>query len=103
MDYKKSELTKFAKTCAYANNTLLNAICVSGDVLMTDISKTLNHELTSDNTELIYEIAKEFSKYTKDEMLADAKMSEDTLNELTNVLSLLVDCCEENDWFRKPY
>ncbi|MBU5333579.1 hypothetical protein KQI61_15375 [Anaerocolumna aminovalerica] len=93
-------MTQFAKTCAYANNALLNVICASEDVLMTDIGKTLNHGLESENKELIYEVAKRFSKYTKDEMLADANMNDAALSELTNVLSLIVDCCEENNWFR---
>lgn len=58
MKYKKSELTKFAKTCSYANNTLLNAICVSEDVLMTDIGKELNHGFEEENKGLFRNIRK---------------------------------------------
>lgn len=100
MKYKKSELTEFAKSCADVNNTLLNAICLSGEVLMTDIGSTLNNGLEDENKELIYEISERFAKYTKDEMLADANMSEATLSEITNVLSLIIDCCDENNWFK---
>lgn len=101
MKYKKSELTRFAKDIAYANKILIDGICMSEEVIYSDIGKTLVKRFDDENQELIFELAKRFSKYTNDQMSADTETHARTLNDISKILNDIVACCEENNWFEE--
>lgn len=94
MDYKKSELTKFAKDCAWGANQMLNGICTAEDITKDEIGRTLlNHK----DEELLLEISKRYAKYAKDYSFFDVDNAE--VQEFQSIISDIVICCEENNWF----
>lgn len=92
MKHKKSELTKFAKDCAYGTNQMINGICMAGEI-KGDISR----EILNYDEELLLEVSKRFAKYTKDAMRFDVETGE--LQDFQRLIDKIIDCCEENDWF----
>lgn len=98
MDYKKSELTKFAKDCAWGNTALINGMCMSEEIVHTEIGHIMAHEFVDEHEELILEISKRFAKYTNDQMKPDVDNGE--VQDFCNIISRIIDCCEENNWFR---
>lgn len=63
---KKSELTQFAKDCAWGSRAM-NGICLSEEVAHSDIGRKIANGFVEDNEELILEISKRFAKYANDE------------------------------------
>jgi len=104
MKYKKSELTKFAKLAAYVNTSLLNAIC-DAEWIDGGVGNYILHGIADDEEpevqEIVCEVAKRFAKYTKDYMLAEPQLNARTLIDAEDILRKIVDCCVENNWFRK--
>ena len=94
MKHKKSELTKFAKTCSYGANQMLNGICVAEEISKSDIGREL---INDDEIELLLEISKRFAKYAKDQMGFD--VSNGDVENFQNIIEKIIECCEENDWF----
>lgn len=94
MKYKKPELTKFAKECAYGANQMLNGVCISEEISKSDIGKDL---INDDEIELLFAISKSFAKYAKDQMDFDVENSD--VQNFQNIIEKIVRCCEENNWF----
>ena len=53
MGYKKSELTRFAKNCAWGAHQMLNGICMAEEI-KGDISR----DILNDDEELLLEVSK---------------------------------------------
>ena len=94
MKYKKSELTKFAKGCAYGANQMLNGVCVAEEISKSNIGRDL---INNDETELLLEISKRYAKYAKDQMGFYVDNGE--VENFQNIIEKIVECCEENNWF----
>lgn len=94
MKYKKSELTRFAKTCSWGANQMLNGVCTAEEISHSDIGQDL---INDDGKELLLEISKRFAKYAKDQMGFDLENGE--VQNFQNIIKKIVECCEENDWF----
>ena len=96
MKYKRSDLTQFSKNCAYGANQMLNGSCVAEEISKSDIGLRL---VNTDNEGLLLEISKRFAKYTKDQMDFDVGNGE--VQNFQNIISKIVYCCEEHDWFEE--
>lgn len=94
MKYKKSELTRFAKTCAYGANQMLNGVCVAGEV-----RGSICRDILSNDEELLLEVSKRFAKYAKDQIVFDVENGE--VQEFQNLIEKIIECCEDNNWFNK--
>lgn len=94
MKYKRSDLTQFAKNCAYGANQMLNGVCVAEEISTSDIGKSL---VNIEDKELILEISKRFTKYAKDQMGFD--IFNGSVQDFQNIVQMIVDCCEEHNWF----
>ena len=94
MEYKKSELTRFAKTCSWGAHQMLNGVCVAEEISHSDIGQDL---INDSETELLLEISKRFSKHAKDQMSFDADNGD--VQNFQNIIEKIIECCEENDWF----
>ena len=94
MEYKKSELTRFAKTCSYGASQMLNGVCVAEGISKSNIGQDL---INDDETELLIEISKRFVKYAKDQMGFDADNGD--VQNFQNIIEKIIECCEENNWF----
>lgn len=90
---KKSELTAFAKNCAYAHEKAVKLMCISEELVILDIGK----ELINDNADILLEVSKRFAKYAKETINVDLETG--TIQDIQNVLNAIIDCCEENNWF----
>ena len=97
MKYKKSDLTKFAKDCAWGNTAFLNGLCMSEEIVHSELGHKITHEFVEDNNTLILEISKRFAKYTNDTMIPDIETGE--VQDFCNIIKTIIDCCEENNWF----
>ena len=93
MEYKKSELTRFAKDCAWTHEKAVNLVCMSEYISKTKIAK----ELENDNKEILLEVSKRFAKYTKENLEIDLANGE--VQTAMNILNDIISCCEENNWF----
>ena len=91
-NYKKSQLTAFAKNCAWGANQMLNGVCMAGEIAKHPIGRSLPYD-----EELLLEISKRFAKHCKDEMAFDVDNSE--VQDFQNIIELIIGCCEENNWF----
>lgn len=96
MKYKRSELTQFAKNCAYGANQILNGVCMAEFITTSNIGKSLAN---IEDKELLLEISKRFAKYAKDQMSFNVENGE--VQNFQNIISKIVDCCEEHDWFEE--
>lgn len=94
-DYKKSELTAFAKTLAYAHFQYLNTMCIAEEVSVSDIGKKFR---CGDNDKLLVEIAKRYAKYVRNECSVD--LENGAIQNCQNIINDIVACCEENNWFK---
>lgn len=94
MKYKKSELTRFAKTCAYGANQMLNGVCVAGEV-----RGSICKDILCNDEELLLEVSKRFAKYAKDQIGFDVENGE--VQDFQNLIEKIIKCCEDNDWFGK--
>ena len=92
MKYKKSELTRFAKDCAYGANQMLNGVCMAGE-----IKGNISRDILNDDEELLLEVSKRFAKHAKDTMGFDVENSE--VQDFQHLIEKIINCCEENDWF----
>lgn len=94
MKYKRTELTRFAKECAYGVNQMLNGICIAEEISQSDIGRDL---INDDEIELLFAISKRFAKYAKDQMDFDVENSD--VQNFQNIIEKIVRCCEGNNWF----
>lgn len=94
MKYKKSELTRFAKTCSWGAHQMLNGVCTAEEISHSDIGQDL---INDGEIELLLEISKRFAKYAKDQMSFDADNGD--VQNFQNIIEKIVECCEENNWF----
>lgn len=94
----KGQLTQFAKNCAYGSKALIDGICMSEEVAHTELGMKLRNNF-DDNAELILEVAKRFAKVVNDRMVPDTDVG--SVQEFCDIIQVLVDCCEENNWFEE--
>ena len=92
LNYKKSQLTAFAKGCAWGANQMLNGICMAGEIAKNPIGRSLPYD-----EGLLLEVSKRFAKHCKDGMAFDVDNSE--VQDFQNIIELIIGCCEENNWF----
>ena len=92
MKYKKSELTRFAKDCAWGVNQMLNGVCMA-----EEIKGNISRDILNDDEELLLEVSKRFAKHAKDTMGFDVENG--TVQDFQNLIEKIIGCCEENDWF----
>jgi hypothetical protein len=90
---KKSDLTKFTKDCVYAHEKAVKLMCISEEIMRTQIGK----ELINDNQNVLLEVSKQFAKYARENINIDLDNGE--VQNLQNILNAIIDCCEENNWF----
>lgn len=94
MEYRKSQLTSFAKNCSYGLSRMIDAICMAEEIIHSDIGMSFRNKI---DKELLVEISKRFAKYTNDTMSFDANTGD--VQEFQSVICKIIDCCEENNWF----
>ena len=92
MKYKKSELTRFAKDCAYGAHQMLNGICIA-----EEIKGNISRDLLNGNEEILLEVSKRFVKYAKDYMAFDVETGQ--VQDFQNIIEKIIECCDDNDWF----
>lgn len=90
--YKKSELTAFAKNCAWGAHQMLNGVCMAEEVVKTQIGRSISHD-----EELLLEVSKRFAKHCKDTMAFDVENG--TVQDFQDIIEAIIYCCEENNWF----
>lgn len=91
-NYKKSELTAFAKECALGANQMLTCMCIAEEIAKDPIGRSLLHD-----EELLREVSKRFSKYRKCESAFD--VDNGNVQDFQKIIEAIIYCCEENDWF----
>lgn len=91
---KKSDLTKFAKDCVYAHEKAVKLMCISEDIMRNQIGK----ELINDNQNILLEVSKRFAKYAEENINIDLDVGE--IQNVQNILNDIINCCEENNWFK---
>lgn len=94
MEFKKSQLTKFAKDCSYGLSRMIDAICMAEEIIHSDIGMSFKNGIEE---ELLIEISKRFAKYTNDTMQFDADTGD--VQDFQTIICKIIDCCEENNWF----
>ena len=92
MDYKKGDLTKFAKTCAWGAYQMMNGICIAGE-----IKGDLCRDILNGNEELLLEISKRFAKNAKDTSAFNVENGE--VQNFQKLIEMIIECCDDNDWF----
>ena len=101
MNFKKSELTRYAKELAETTKKVMEVMSLSDEISHMEISKNVRNmdEQSGEDQKLLFEIAKQFAKYCEVEMYVD--LENGNVQELCGIINRVVDCCEENDWFRE--
>ena len=92
MKYKKTEITRFAKDCAWGAHQMLNGCCMAGE-----IKGSICRDVLNDDNDLLFEVSKRFAKHAKDTMGFDVENSE--VQDFQNLIEKIIECCEENNWF----
>ena len=93
MNYKKSELSSFAKALAQAHRHYLDVSCIAEEIVKSDIGRSLQHDTDS---ELLIEISKRYAKYVQNTCCVDIDTGE--TQECQSLLNAVIGCCEENHW-----
>lgn len=94
MDYKRSQLTHFAKDCAWGLSRMIDSICIAEEIVHSDIGIAFKNELDEN---VLFEISKRFAKYTNDTTTFDTDVGD--VQDFQSIICKIVDCCEENNWF----
>ena len=95
MEFKKSELTAFAKQLAFAHHQYLNAMCIAEEVTKSDIGRQFKN---NPDEQLLLEIAKRYAKYVHNECNIDIDNGE--TQTCQDIINDIINCCEENNWFK---
>lgn len=95
MKYKKSQLTQFAKSCAWGANQMLNGVCIAEEISKNDIGRDI---INNNDDELLLEVSKRFAKYAKDQMAFDTENG--STQDFQRIIEKIIGYCEENDWFK---
>ena len=95
MEYKKSELTTFAKQLAFAHNQYLNAMCIAEEITKSNIGRQISN---NPDELLLKEIAKRYAKYVHNECNVDIDNGE--TQTCQDIINDIINCCEENNWFK---
>lgn len=94
MDYKKSELTKFAKEIVYVQEKLFDAMCISDEIAHGEIGTIFKNGISD---ELLIEISKRFAKYVKNNASVDVDNGD--VQTCQDIINEVINCCEEHNWF----
>ena len=92
---KKSELTRFAKDCAFTHKNAVMFVCMSEEITRSKIGKMLKEG----NDDILLEVSKRFAKYATEGMEFDVETG-DTQDTQT-IINDIINCCEENNWFKE--
>ena len=95
-EYKKSELTCYAKQCAKASDTLMTGVCYADDLSRTEICREI---LDNGNEELLLEVSKRFAKYVNDQDVFDC--GNKAVQDFRDLIKAIVECCEEHGFFEE--
>lgn len=95
MKHKKSDLTSFAKECAYAHHQFLNVACIAEEITKTDIGRELRNGI---DNELLLEISRRYAKHVKNNCTIDIDTGE--TQECQDIINEIIECCEEHNWFQ---
>lgn len=95
-EYKKSDLTRYAKELTFAHQWSVKAMCFHEEISKWPLSKEI---ILPENTDLLLEVARRFAKYRKEEMNVDFENA--CTQDTANILNLIIETCEENNWFEE--
>ncbi len=87
----KKSLTKFAKDCAWESRALINGLCMSEELVHSELDRKIANGFVEVNEDLILEIVKIFAKYINDEF--GAQIEEENFRIFAVLLA------NEHDWF----
>lgn len=91
---KKSDITRFAKDCAYAHKNAVMLMCISEDISRSTVGKEL---INFDDEELLLKVSRRFAKFATEEMHMDVNVGE--VQNTQDIINDIISCCEENNWF----
>lgn len=94
MEFKRSQLTQFAKDCAYGLSRMMDGICMAEEISHSKIGNAFKNEI---DEKMLIEISKRFAKYTKDTSTFDVETGD--VQDFSNIICQIIDCCEKNSWF----
>lgn len=78
----------------YAHKEAVKLMYISEDIMRTQIGK----ELINDNQNVLLEVSKRFAKYAKETI--NINLDNGEVQNLQNILNAVINCCEENNWFK---
>lgn len=99
MEFKKSELTAFAKECSKGAYYMVTGICHAEEITHSDLGRKLRMVGNDYENELLIEVAKRYAKYCRYECDFDLEVGE--TQDFQNIISSIVNCCDEHNWFRE--
>ena len=95
MEYKKADLTAFAKQLAFAHHQYLNTMCIAEEIAKSEIGMKFKNR---NDDELLVEIAKRYAKYVRN--FCDIDIDNGETQDCQSIINDIVACCEENNWFQ---
>lgn len=97
MKDKKSDITRFAEACSCGSSLVCDVMCISEELTCSEIGRAIVQLLDDEDSELLMEVSKRFSKYAKDTMALDLENA--AVQEFCSLINKILHCCEKNDWF----
>lgn len=94
MDYKKSEITKFAKEIVCAQEKLFDVMCAADEIAHSEIGTIFKNGVSD---ELLIEISKRFAKYVKND--TDIDVDNGDVHTCQDIVNEVINCCVEHNWF----
>ena len=92
MEYKKSEITLFAKQCAQSHYQISNSISFAERLVHSDTGQSFV-DTTNNNDELLFEIAQRYTKYIKNECTFDFDNAETQVCQ--DIIIKIIECCDD--------
>lgn len=96
VEYKKSELTYFAKVCARGAEQMIIGLCMAEEIAHSGLGEEL---INYNDDELLLEVSKRYAKYAQTE--TDFSIENSATQDFQSLINKIVVCCDEHDWFRK--
>lgn len=96
MEYKKAELTDFARQCARGARYMILGLCMAEEIAHTSLAR----EIISNNTgneDLLLEISKRYANYADD--MVNFRVDNAATQDFQELIDRIVICCDEHDWF----
>lgn len=67
-------------------------------LIIYQLGHKISNGFLEDNEELILEISRRYAKYPNDEIVPEVEGA--SIQDFCRIIKILVDCCDEHDWFR---